>query len=57
MMPSNAKPAPAPRGLACPRCGDRHFAVVYTRPSFGKITRRRSCRRCGKRITTAERVI
>jgi len=47
-----------PRGLICPKCGCRHFEVVYTRASpGGKIIRRRECRHCGKRITTWEREI
>ena len=44
------------RGLECPRCGCRHFHVLYTRPGFGgSIRRRRECRHCAKRITTYER--
>jgi transcriptional regulator NrdR family protein len=32
--------------------------VIYTRAApGGKIIRRRACRRCGKRITTWERMI
>jgi transcriptional regulator NrdR family protein len=47
----------APRGLECPRCGCRHFRVVYTRAAQGgRIMRRRECRHCGRRITTSERV-
>jgi len=46
------------RGLVCPRCGCRLFSVVYTRPMTGStIQRRRQCRHCGKRITTAERAV
>jgi transcriptional regulator NrdR family protein len=45
-----------PRGLECPRCGCRHFYVVYTRPRAGKIVRRKECRHCGRRVTTTERV-
>ena len=42
-------------GLECPKCGCRHFTVVYTRPGWGgKIKRRRACRNCGRRITTYE---
>jgi len=43
------------RGLACRKCGCRHFEVVYTRPARGgKIMRRRECRNCGRRMTTFE---
>lgn len=43
------------RGIACRRCGCRHFRVVYTRQvSGGRILRRRECRHCGKRISTYE---
>ena len=46
------------RGLQCPRCGCRHFHVVYTRPaSGGRVMRRRECRHCGRRITTYEQSI
>jgi len=47
-----------PRGLVCPQCGYLRFEVVYTRASIDrKIVRRRACRRCGRRITTWERLI
>jgi hypothetical protein len=42
-------------GLACRRCGCRHFYVVYTRrASGGRLVRRRECRNCGQRLTTVE---
>ncbi len=45
------------RGLECPRCGCRHFRVIYTRSAWGgRIVRRRECRHCGRRITTSERL-
>ncbi|MBE7457415.1 MAG: hypothetical protein KJ057_12960 [Phycisphaerae bacterium] len=45
------------RGLVCPRCGCRHFRVVYTRAAAGvRIMRRRECRQCGRRMTTIEQV-
>jgi len=47
---------PAEPGLVCPRCGCRHFAVVYTRPAPRAICRRRECRHCGFRILTRERL-
>ena len=45
-----------PKGLVCPKCGCRHLLVVYTRPQAGGILRVRSCRHCGKRIVTRERM-
>jgi len=49
---------PEARGLVCPRCGCRHFRVVYTRPAYGgRVARRRECRHCGRRITTIERPV
>ena len=44
------------RGIECPRCGCRHFYVVYTRPRTGKIVRRKECRHCGHRIVTFEKL-
>ena len=57
--PEDAKPQRRGdhRGLVCPKCGCKHFYVVYTRPTWGgRIMRRRQCRHCGKRITTHERL-
>jgi len=46
---------PGGRGLACPRCGCQDLRVLYTRPAVGgRIRRRRRCRHCGYRFTTAE---
>lgn len=43
-------------GLECPKCGCRHFRVLYTRPGGkGNIRRRRECRHCGRRLTTVEK--
>jgi hypothetical protein len=42
-------------GLACRKCGCRHFKVVYTRPAPGAIRRLRECRNCGRRVVTTER--
>jgi len=43
------------RGIVCPKCGCRHFHVVYIRPvTPNRIRRRRECRHCGRRITTYE---
>jgi transcriptional regulator NrdR family protein len=48
---------PEPRGLECPRCGCRHFFVVYTRPApRGQIRRVRECRHCGRRVVSVERI-
>jgi hypothetical protein len=53
-MPGQA-PTTGKRGIECPRCGCRHFYVVYTRPvKDGRILRRRECRHCGRRILTYE---
>lgn len=54
MANGSAKKTSEPRGIECPRCGCRHFYVVYTRPRADKIVRRKECRHCGKRITTHE---
>ena len=44
------------RGIECPKCGCRHFRVIYTRAARGnRIIRRRECRHCGRRMTTYER--
>jgi len=46
------------RGLECPRCGCRHFRVLYTRRAIGgRILRRRECRHCGRRVTTYETAV
>lgn len=43
------------RGLECPRCGCRHFFVIYVRAvRDNRVMRRRECRNCGHRITTYE---
>ena len=46
-------------GLACPDCGCRDFAVVYTRHDVrhNRIRRRRACRHCGRRVFTTEKII
>jgi len=45
------------RGLRCRYCGHTKFRVIYTRAAFGaRIVRRRQCRRCGKRVTTWEKM-
>ena len=47
----------ARRGIECPKCGCRHFHVVYTRRGPARVLRRRECRNCGRRITTCERAV
>jgi len=57
-IPLEKKTAPEKRGIECPRCGCKHFTVIYTRPTEGlRIRRRRECRHCGRRITTYEHSI
>jgi len=52
---TQAKETEEKRGIECPRCGCRHFRVLYTRRAWGsRILRRRECRHCGRRITTYE---
>lgn len=52
-----AERAEATGGLACPGCGCRHFSEVYRIEHVGDITRRvRTCRHCGRRFVTVERV-
>lgn len=46
------------RGIECPKCGCRHFLVIYTRRAAGgKLIRRRECRHCGRRVTTSESLL
>ena len=46
------------RGIECPRCGCRHFRVLYTRRACGgRLLRRRECRHCERRITTYEKSV
>lgn len=45
----------AGNGIACRKCGCRHFEVVYTRAKPGCIRRLRECRNCGHRMATWER--
>jgi len=42
-------------GLECRKCGCRDWRVYYTRQKEGKIMRRRTCRHCGRFITTYEK--
>lgn len=48
-------PPQEPCGIECPKCGCRHFRVLYTRPiPKSKIMRKRECRDCGRRVVTYE---
>lgn len=40
--------------MVCPFCGHEDSKVIDSRPSEGKIRRRRECTGCGKRFTTFE---
>ena len=45
-------------GIECPYCGCRHLPVLYTRRyPYGRIRRVRTCRHCGRRVTTYERTV
>lgn len=55
--PETSRDSKDQRGLICPKCGCRHFRVIYTRARWGgRILRRRQCRHCGKRVTTFEQL-
>lgn len=41
-------------GLRCPECGHGNHDVIDSRPSPHFIRRRRQCRLCGARWSTAE---
>ena len=45
----------APAGIACPKCGCRHWRVRDTDRLDGAIRRYRVCRHCGHHKTTFER--
>jgi transcriptional regulator NrdR family protein len=47
---------PTAPGLTCPKCGCKHFEVVYTRPKPQRIMRRRECRHCHNKIVTFEKI-
>ena len=48
---------PRPPGLVCPRCGCADLRVVNTKQRANRVSRRRECRHCGKRITTSEKLV
>lgn len=41
-------------GLDCPACGNRESEVIDSRPTRGRIRRRRVCSSCSGRFTTVE---
>lgn len=43
--------------MACPNCRHDRSVVKDKRNSFGGITRRRRCLKCGHRFTTEERIV
>jgi transcriptional regulator NrdR family protein len=46
-----------PRGLVCPHCGCSHFWTTHTRyPELGVIKRHKTCRMCGERIVSYEKI-
>lgn len=44
-------------GLRCPHCGSVRLTTKDSRKAKDTIRRRRVCFDCGKRFTTAERVV
>lgn len=42
--------------MVCPYCGCCDLKVIDSRPTDGKIRRRRECVKCGKRFTTFEQI-
>ena len=55
--PATPPPVSRPKGLECPSCGCRHFETLRTEKQDGRVVRRRECRNCGWRCTTAEEII
>lgn len=57
VKPTDNREPTSKRGLECPDCGCMHFRVLYTRRAWGgRLLRRRTCRHCGRRVTTYERL-
>ncbi len=48
---------PIEKGLECPKCGCKHFEVVYNVRQVKRIVRRKQCRHCGRRVTTVEKIV
>ena len=53
-MIADARGEANPRGLVCPKCGCHNFAVRNTVRQAGIIKRYRTCRACGRVLTTFE---
>jgi DNA-directed RNA polymerase subunit RPC12/RpoP len=45
------------KGIACPDCGGKPLVTNRYYPLPGQIVRYRTCRKCGRKIRTRERVI
>lgn len=43
--------------MICPSCSAESWQVLRTIDTPAKITRRRKCRQCGHRVTTAEKLV
>ena len=55
VQPTDKRMPMQKRGPECPKCGCRHFRVLYTRRVWGRrLLRRRECRHCGRRMMTCE---
>ena len=46
-----------PHGIACPKCAEPRFRVVFTRVGVGCVKRVKKCRGCSHRIRTIETVV
>lgn len=55
--PSTPEKPDTPIGLECPDCGCCDLRVYYTRRLAKAIRRVKTCRHCGRRITTTERIV
>lgn len=45
------------RGMQCLECGGHRFFTAWTRHYTNRTVRSKVCRACGRRHTTAERVV
>jgi transcriptional regulator NrdR family protein len=43
-------------GIRCPKCWCKHHSVTSTERIRGRIRRRRTCRNCGNRFVTTEKI-
>jgi hypothetical protein len=55
--PDEGAETPRAAGLECPECGCRHFETIKSEPRTWGILRRKTCRHCGRRVTTRERLV